>query len=166
MITLIGPWTFDRIWMPTEYICSFPNIRLDENFCGLPQSGVWLLTWAIDSFISLATGFVMGQSRSSGIAREIVFFLLLLFPALPFFTTLILIQRENRHLKFHVLAWVLAIGVGLWLSHVSSPWTHPALWGVWLYIGLGVCVLVLERLAFAVSRKPSQVRCSAWQKRI
>jgi hypothetical protein len=33
-LAMAGPWMFDRIWVPAEYTCSAPFVRLDENFCG------------------------------------------------------------------------------------------------------------------------------------
>jgi hypothetical protein len=40
LVAIMGPWTFDRIHVPSEYSCSSPYIRLEGDFCGIPLRGI------------------------------------------------------------------------------------------------------------------------------
>jgi len=40
VVAFMGPWTFDRIYVPAKYECSAPFIRLEGDFCGIPMSGL------------------------------------------------------------------------------------------------------------------------------
>jgi hypothetical protein len=64
---------------------------------------------------------------------------------------------------FHVVAWGLAVGIGLLLG-LSGSWRLSlvfsrlfwVLWGIWLYIGLAGSALILEVLALVAGRRPDQ----------
>ncbi len=47
LVAIMGPWTFDRINVPSEYPCS---VRLEGDFCGTPMSGIWIFSWIIGGY--------------------------------------------------------------------------------------------------------------------
>jgi hypothetical protein len=158
LVALMGPWIFDQILVPSGFSCSDPTIRLDDDFCGTPLPGTWLLYWMIVGFVYASAGLVMGSTSLVdwiGVFR----FSLLVFPlVLPFFSTPLLIlpgDRRRRHI-FNIVAWGLAAGIALWIGITSYPRLFWVLWGNWLYIGLAASVLILDVLTLAVRRRLSQ----------
>jgi hypothetical protein len=78
---------------------------------------------------------------------------------LPFLALLLSILRRDRQQLFHVLAWglaALAAGLFLALGNDSFSRAHWALWGILLYIGLAVAVLILELIVLVGSRRQIQ----------
>lgn len=153
LVAIAGPWTFDRIHVPAEYPCSLPNIRLQGDFCGLPLSGIRMIAWIISGLFSIVSRRATGAVAQAELLRGLLVFFFLLVLLLPFFTTLLLILRGYGRSKFHILIWVLAAGACLFLGLSDFAGLHPALWGLWLYLGLALGVLALELLAFAASRR-------------
>ena len=158
LVAIMGPWTFDLIWVPSEYSCSAPFIRLDNDFCGTPLPGIWLFRWMASGFVYASAGLVTGAMVFIEWAREFLFSLLLFLLVLPFFSTLLLILRGDRRRRqvFNVAAWGLATGIGLLIGMSSYPKLFWVLWGIWLYIGLAASALILEVLTLAAGRRPSQ----------
>lgn len=158
LVAIMGPWTFDIIWVPAEYSCSTPNIRLHDDFCGTPLPGIWLFRSVVDEFVYASTGLVTGVMGFIEWARDLLFSLLLFLLVLPFFSTLLLIPRRDRRRRqvFHVVTWGLAAGIGLLIGMSSYPKLFWVLWGIWLYIGLAASALILEVLTLAAGRRPSQ----------
>ena len=145
VVAFMGPWAFERINVPAEYACSAPYIRLEGDFCGSPLLGIQLLTWISSGFISISFGLLAGEFVLFERIREILISLLMFAPLLPIFSTLLLILRGDhpRRQVFTIIAWVLAIGGGLFIG-----WTNSKLfwrvWGIWLYIVLATSALILE----------------------
>jgi hypothetical protein len=123
VVTLLGPWMFDQINVPAEYACDEPFIRLEGDFCGYPLSGL--------QFFSLFT--VVGLS------------LLLL---IPFFTTLLLIWKKDslRLQTINLSVWGLALILTLLLFVIQLKNKVFYLWGLWLYIVLAICTLIVEMI--------------------
>jgi len=146
VVAFMGPWGFDLVNVPSEYECSAPNFRLEGDFCGIPLSGIQHIFWISGGFISMSFGLVTGEFVFSERMREFLLFWLMLFPLLPFISTLLLILRGNnqRGQVFTIFAWVLAIGGGLFLRLINYPKLFWAVWGIWLYIGLAISALILE----------------------
>ena len=121
--TLIGPWMFDQINVPAEYACDKPFIRLEGDFCGSPLSGF--------QFFSLFI--LVGLS------------LLLL---IPFFTTLLVIwKKDSRRLQtINLSMWSLALILALLLFVLQLQDKVFYLWGLWLYIMLAICTLIVEMI--------------------
>ena len=145
VIALLGPWTFDQINVPAEFDCSAPFIRLNDDFCGMPMSGVQLLWLWVGGFfymlLELITGGFTGQGSE-------FFFGLSILPLIPFFTTLLLLwKKDARQFRIvHLVAWVLALIVALviFIPQINDPIAR--LWGLWLYILLAVSAIVIEIL--------------------
>jgi len=157
-VAVMGPWTFDLINVPSEYPCSAPFIRLENDFCGMPRPGIWVFSWMVGGFINMVVRLVTGATVFTDLAFEFLYSLLPLLLVLPFCSTLLLILGGDRRRRqvFHVAAWGLAAGVGLLLGMSSFSRLLWALWGLWLYIGLAAGALILEVLTLAAGRRPSQ----------
>ena len=158
VLAIFGPWTFDHIWVPSEYSCSPPNIRLDDDFCGLPMSGIWLYTWVVCGITYSSEILITGELVFTEWIREFLFSLLLFLTLLPIFSTLLLILRgdHQRRQIFTIVACCLAIGVGLLWGMNNYPKVFWVVWGIWLYIGLTTSALILEMLTLSEGRRFSQ----------
>jgi hypothetical protein len=159
LVAIMGPWAFDRIYVPSEYSCSAPYFRLDDDFCGTPLRGITVFSWMAGAFINICVELVTGAIVLTDRAGEFLFSLFLFLLLLPFFSTLLLILRGDRRRwqVFNAAAWGLTAGIGLLIGSMSSyPKLFWVLWGIWLYIGLAASALILEVLTLAAGRRPSQ----------
>jgi hypothetical protein len=157
-LALIGPWMFDRIHVPAEYTCHRPNVRLYGDFCGVPLSGLRLLSIMVGGLMSTSKGLVTGSMRFSDWGREFVFSLLGLLILLPIFSTLLLVlRRDHRRLQvFNLTAWGLALGLCLLMGLSNYPYLFWALWGIWLYIALAASTLIIELFILFTGRCTSR----------
>ena len=148
LVAIMGPWIHDRIFVPSDYTCSAPNVRLDENFCGIPLTGVWLFRMMVDVIVYASVGLVTGTMALGEWAREFLYSLVLFLLLLPLFSSLLLILRGDRRRRqvFNIAAWVLAAGIGLLLGIFNYPNKFWLLWGLWTFIGLAIIALILEVL--------------------
>ena len=155
VLTFIGPWVFERINVPAKYRCSPPNVRLEGDFCGVPLSGLQSILWIGSGLTFMIFGLLTGEFVLSEGIREFLIVWLLLFPLLPFISTLLLILRGNtqRRQVFAMVSWVLAIAACLFISFQINPRQLLASWGLWLNIILGLCALILEVLFLISERK-------------
>ena len=154
LLALIGPWTYDVIHVPAKYSCSPPNIRLEGDYCGMPLSGMQVIFFLLEAFTSISIGFLTGTAVFADRAREYLLTTIFLLPLLPFFgTAFMLCNKDSRRLQIsHLLTWSLAAILGLFWSLIIISDPHPhkwRLWGVWLYMGLDVRVMILETFALA-----------------
>jgi len=157
LVAFLGPWTLERLYIPSEYECSAPYIRLEGDFCGSPQPGISLFFWLSSG---LTTGLITGEFVNSERIREFLFIsLFLLLPVLPILSTLLLIPgRDHRRRQiFTIIAWVLAIGFGIFWGLINHPKLYWIVWGIWLYIVLAISALILEILVILSSRKDPDV---------
>lgn len=157
VIAMIGPWFFDRISVPQPYICSLPNVRLDDVFCGVPVSITWLLAGVPSQFTYLVNGLITGSPTNSR-ATEWLFILFSIFLIFPFLSTPILIlwQEQRYWSAIHRVALGLAAGTSLLIGILDFSMASWMLWGVWLYIGLAISMLGLEVLISRIPRKRVQ----------
>jgi hypothetical protein len=162
LVAIMGPWTFDRIYMPSEYTCSSPYVRLEGDFCGIPLRGITVLYFMAGAFINISVELVTGATVLADRAGEFLFSVFLPLFVLPFVSTFLLILRGGRRRRqvFSIVTWGLAAGVGLLvgvLMDLSGGLKYfRFLWGVWLYIGLAAIALVLEVLTLAAGGRLSQ----------
>ena len=91
-------------------------------------------------------GLLTGEFVLSEGIREFLIVWLLLFPLLPFISTLLLILRGNtqRRQVFAIVSWILALVGALYIGLANYPSLFLALWGIWLYIAVAVSALILE----------------------
>ncbi len=146
IVAMIGPWFYDRSGVPLPYGCSFPNIRFDDDFCGVPISITWLLREIPSQFSYLISGLISGDHRSYA-TREWLVLLFSIFLILPFLSTPIVIKWEKQ--TFHHVSLGLAAGTGLLIGMLALRFSVASwmLWGVWLYILLTAGLLIVEVLA-------------------
>jgi len=87
--------------------------------------------------------------------RELLFVLFLFLPLLPLISTLLLILRGNnrRWQVFTIIAWVLAIGMGLFWGLNNYPKLFWIVWGIWLYTELAISASILEILVILSNRE-------------
>jgi hypothetical protein len=157
LLAILGPWGFDRTNVPAEYPCARPHVRLEGDFCGLPLSGLWNLAAMALNFVSIIIGLVTG---GMGIANWLLMLGTLLgafLLVLPVYSTLLLIRAGERRSRqiFNAAAWGLALGVSLLYVSVY-PYMHPALWGIWLYIGVAASAVMVEALILRAGNRLSQ----------
>jgi len=62
LVSIIGPWIFDLIVVPSEYACLAPAIRLAGDYCGIPMSGIWILSAAAGILVNIVVGLVTGTT--------------------------------------------------------------------------------------------------------
>ena len=150
VVAMIGPWSFDRVSVPQPFPCGLPNVRLDDNFCGVPTSVMWILFVMPSTFVYLMDALIKGVHQPYNYARaEWLTLLLSIILILPFLSTVVVViwDKQHRLMKIHLVSLGLAVGTGLLLVTprlVPSSWM---LWGVWLYIILTVGLLAVEILA-------------------
>jgi hypothetical protein len=164
LVAIIGPWTFDRIYVPSKYSCSSPYFRLEGDFCGIPLRGITVFYLMASAFIDISVEFVTGATALTDRAGELLFSVFLSLFVLPFVSTFLLILRGDhpRRQVFNIVTWGLAAGVSLlvgMLMGLSDGLKYLRfLWGIWLYIGLATIALVLEVSTLAAGRRLSQNR--------
>ena len=134
---------FDRIFVPAEYTCDLPNVRLNGDFCGLPLSGFRFVGLFVGGFFYQLFDLTMGTFINH--PRELLVGLLLL-SLIPFFTTLFLLwKKETRRIQtINLVAWILALLpiLTLFTSQINDKVTQ--LWGLWLYILLALSAIIFE----------------------
>lgn len=143
LLAAAGPWTFDKIFVPAEYACS-NAVRLEGDFCGIPLPGITIFFWGTIGFIESAIGLATGESALGQGIQNLLISLLLLALFLPIFSLLRLALRGNGRLWFLRAAIFLAFVLGLLFAGSGATRLHPAVWGIWLYLGLLALILVLE----------------------
>lgn len=145
VVAFVGPWVFDRVNVPAEFECSEPAIRLEGDFCGHPMNGFQFIRWLGGGYKSIIESVLSGDFSFPVQGHELWIGVLLLFPILPVVSTLLLRGDRPRMQVFSIIAWGLALYVGLFLALNH----HPALWkawGLWLFILLAIAALILEIL--------------------
>jgi len=148
VLAFIGPWAFESIYVPGADACGANYIRMDDDFCGVPLSGIRLIVWISGGLISIGAGFATGDTDFSERIRELLISLLLLFTGLPVFSTLLLNVRGDNHQRqvFTIAAWILGFCGGLYLAITNGPKVFWNAWGIWLYFGVAACALILEMI--------------------
>jgi hypothetical protein len=157
VLAILGPWAFDRINVPAEYPCTRPHVRLEGDFCGLPMSGLWNLAAIALNFIPTIVGRITGGTVVADWRLTLGTLLGVFLLVLPGYSTLLLIRAGERRSRqvFNAAAWGLALGASLVYVSVY-PDMHPALWGVWLYIGVAAGSVMVEALILRAGRRLSQ----------
>ena len=93
LVALIGPWTYERVYVPLEMRpCTAPNVQVEGDlYCGIPFSILWeffgLIRW------EGATAFLTGDID---LTVQFLFRFLPLLLILPIFITLGLTSRRQR----------------------------------------------------------------------
>lgn len=159
-LAMFGPWVYDKIYVPAEYACHFPNIRLEGDFCGMPLSGGSLLFMFLRDLSAIITQSMAGIAFFPARARELLFMLSFILLPLPSLSTLLVLFKRNTRslLMFNLGIWGLgaALGAFWFVMLFSYPYTHRwSLWGFWSYLFATIGMLILESL---VLRKKKEAR--------
>lgn len=147
-----GPWVLDRVWVPGEFDCTPPSIRLDENFCGLPLSGITFFIWWIGGVVNSSISMVTSSTAFLTWLREGLLPLIFLFPLFAVLSTILLILLgEKQWLKnVNITIWGISLGICIWLGTQNHPSFFYVVWGLWLFIGLSLITLILESWIFKI----------------
>ncbi|MFZ0534675.1 MAG: hypothetical protein WAM09_15990 [Anaerolineales bacterium] len=163
LMAIMGPWWYDLIVVPSKYPCSSPVIRLKDDYCGMPMSGIWIFVGLANRLIELAVEMVTRATVITdsvyAILHIVLYISLALFLVLPLFSTWLLILRGDRWRQqlFHIISWGLAASVGvLWVIIIARYQWSWALWGPCLYLGLAVGALILEILMLVAVKRLDQ----------
>lgn len=140
LISLAGPWFFDKIYVPRAYECA-GAVRLEGDFCGIGISGVKAAAMVIGMTIYTVTQ-VIAEGNLPQRARELGIELVFLLAILPLFSLayLELRGRQQRRHRLHIailsLGCMSALAVVV-ISVISerAPGVFWELWGPWLYFG-------------------------------
>ena len=164
LVATLGPWTFDLIYVPSNYSCFSPFLRLKGDYCGLPLPGLKVFSFMVGTFTNISIDFLTGATVLTHRVGELLFSLSLPLFVLPVVSTFLLIVRGDRQRRevFNVVVWSLAAAVGFlagMLLGLSDGLKYTRfLWGIWLYIGLAAIALPLEILILATGRRFPQER--------
>jgi len=155
LIATLGPWGFDRIHVPAQYECSRPSIRLEDDFCGIPVSGMFAFAAGISGTL---VRIMTGEALRTGLAIDLWSFFIILTLLPVFCAFLLLLLRENLRLQiFRGAVWGLAIagGVGILLLRNVLMLGLPPIqqWGFWAYISLATVVMLLEIMVIVGRRR-------------
>jgi hypothetical protein len=150
IITMFGPWMFDRVFVPAKFICSPPNIRLEGDFCGVPLSGFQFFRYIVGgTFLELIKGTLISRPR------ELLLFGLSVLPLISFLVSLLSFWRKGtrRIQTISLVVWILAILPTLTLFIFQINHQPIRLWGLWLYILMAFSAFVIELIL--LKGKPS-----------
>lgn len=150
ILSMLGPWFFDRIYVPAEYPCGKPTVRLYGDFCGYPMMGFLAFTYLAAGFFPMVAELIKGTYP--GRAVELFAPLSAFIVILPFFSTALSIWRSNsrRFQVMNLIVWGLACVPTLLLFKAQAqavPFVY-LLWGLCSYIALAIGVLLIESLIF------------------
>jgi hypothetical protein len=145
LIAFAGPWVYDSIMVPAEYPCTPPFVRLHGDFCGLPLSGIWFPSTAAQLLVIGVEGLVTGTIGLADLGRDFLLIPWVLLLLLPVASTLLSIWSGDRQRRpvLHLGMWgPAAVAIGLGLRTISGSAMLSRLWGLWLYTGLVLIVLI------------------------
>ena len=150
ILAFLSPWGYERLNIPAEYDCGPINTRLEGDFCGSPISGAQLF---LIGMIGIANG-INGLITREGILALVefdfwlglVYGLVLILLILPIVNTLFLYFSGDkpRLQKFHLLVCGLDLFLVLLVEILSLAEITIPPWGILLYTGTLICILILE----------------------
>ena len=148
ILALIGPWAYDLLSVPPEFECQYPTIRLDEDFCGWPIQGFWIITELGNIVNMLITHTYPGSIGPSFIGGLLLMFAIMLMIIAPIISLLVRLKnRQTRWAGLHIAILILVTALaGFLLFHAR---THQPLqiWGLWLYVVSVFFIMVEQTLA-------------------
>ena len=131
IIAMLGPWTFDLINVPAQYLCDEPFVRLYGDFCGSPVSGFGSIQLMI--LLPFFSNLLLIGNRNS---RRLQSINVIVWAIACLLTLTMFIIQSNRD-QFAQYFYLL--------------------WGLWLYILLTIGTMILEILILRSDVKPSMV---------
>jgi len=155
LLAFVGPWAMDRINVPAEFACSAPFVRLRGDYCGLPLSGVWMVSALVGELANRAGALVAGGATPADLGGTFLIILFAVPALLPFVIAVHSVLRGERRRQqlLHLLVWGMAAVWSLWFALSARVSPPIRVWGIWLYVGLACVALTLEGLALASRRR-------------
>jgi CDP-diglyceride synthetase len=154
VLALSGPWYYDEINVPAEFVCQKPNIRLYGDFCGLPITGLGILAGLGSEVIALAERIPSGAAEGGHVAGLLLYaasvILVMLAPIASFMWRSTERGRYSFWLQVTIFAIAILVAATMLTQQVLSP---IQLWGVWLYAALLLLVLVEETAAMLAKKR-------------
>ena len=164
LLAMLGPWMYDPIYVPAEYACSAPIIRLEGDFCGLPMSGFRVLTWFVPGFIGMLSRLFNPTNPDAYSPRMVQYLtaLFFIFPIFPFVGNLLMVfKHESQRLQTtNLIFWGIACVLTLPLLISGLGVQADKLWGLWIYIGLTICMSIIE-LLLLLQKSPHGIKRAA-----
>jgi hypothetical protein len=145
-VSLLGPWAYDLLYVPGEYPCEWPIVRLYSDFCGMPMSWFSGFLLFAGDFFRILWALITGTFTGRG--RELFGLVFLTLPILPLFSTLLLLRKKDspRLRRFHLIALGLGCIFPLFILFAQQNVQVFLLWGPWLYIFTAVGAWATEIL--------------------
>jgi hypothetical protein len=131
IIAMLGPWTFDLINVPAQYLCDEPFVRLYGDYCGSPVSGFGAIQLII--LLPFFSNLLLIGNRNS---RRLQTINVIVWAIACLLTLTMFIIQSNRD-QFVQYFYLL--------------------WGLWLYILLTIGTMIFEILVLRSDVKPSMV---------
>lgn len=149
LLSLIGPWAFERVNVPAEYDCSKPYVRLEGDYCGLPVAGFKIIVLVFGVILEMPARLHVGGASLSEAFRAVLVFCLAALALLPVLLELVSVLAYRGEKLKSVLAPVWALGVSLTVLYGSAfRATYLVQWGLWLYVVTGLIALTMESPSF------------------
>lgn len=144
IISLLGPWAYDRVHVPAEYACNDPFVRLEGDFCGLPMSWFSGFLLFAGGFFHILRHLITGTFTGRG--RELLGVFILTLPILPLFSSLLILKKKkpSRLRGFHLIAWGLGCIFPVFIVVFQPNVPLLLLWGAWLYLLVAVGAVAFE----------------------
>lgn len=155
VLALCGPWSYDKIDVPAEYECQAPFVRLYGDFCGLPISGLGILSGLGNALGALAQPGTFGAAAAGNVGSIMLFaagVLVILAPSAGLIRRSV--GRAGGQLRLHAALSLVALVVALTLLAAQTP-ALLQLWGLWLYAAVMMLVLA-EDVAAMLTRLRSR----------
>jgi hypothetical protein len=135
---------YDLLYVPGEYPCEWPVVRLYSDFCGMPMSWFSGFLLFAGDFFRILWQLITGAFTGRG--RELLGVVFLALPILPLFSTLFLLKKKDspRLPIFHLIALGLGCVFPLFVLFSQQRVNILLLWGPWLYILAAVGIVIFE----------------------
>lgn len=149
VIGLLGPWVYESIYIPDQYACTPPLVRIRSNICGDPMSGWFVIGYFSLGFFAVLDALLSGARAFQDAGRELLAALVWL-PLLPLLSSLLLLWRGERLRVFHRFALALVLGATAVFIATEDPSVFSVqLWGPWLFFVVLIIGLALEAIVAA-----------------
>ena len=159
LLAIAGPWFFTLDGVPPPEWCRGPFFLLSNGLCAGSVSAAEILAFIGGGILamgaSLVTGAVAVYDIAAELPRILLIAMLLFVLVLPILSTLLLVAgKDSRPVRvFYLITWGIAAVLSLLPVVFDATLRSDRFWGIWLYLGLAVGVLVLEILLFAVKSR-------------
>ena len=144
LIAMLGPWSYERVYMPPSTPCAAPNVQVaGDIYCGIPIP-IWM---EVLGQFRPAADLLTGEVTFSQWASLSILPLMLILPIVAL--GMMLFRQRDPHQIFYVLAWALAAlaGAGFLQRGYYRPYAPP--WGNVLFSAVALTALTLELLRLA-----------------